>query len=68
MWKERQDLEEARKEAKAAGILPDTDENGEPLKEEKKLDQLADTDPYVQVALYLLKGGGPLTFKAASVP
>ncbi|MDD2464989.1 MAG: carboxy terminal-processing peptidase, partial [Desulfobulbus sp.] len=68
MWKDRQDLEENRKEAKAAGLLPDADEEGAPLKEEKKLDQLAATDPYVQVALYLLKGGGPLALSAPSAP
>ena len=68
MWKERQELEETRKEAKAAGLLPETDEDGVALKEEKKLDQLAATDPYVQVALYLLKGGGPLASKAAAAP
>jgi len=68
MWKERQDLEETRKEAKAAGLFPDTDEDGEPLNEEKKLDQLAATDPYVQVALYLLNGGGALAFRGAPVP
>ncbi|MGE4558940.1 MAG: carboxy terminal-processing peptidase [Desulfobulbus sp.] len=68
MWKERQDLEETRKEAKAVGLLPETDDDGVPLNEEKKLDQLAATDPYVQVALYLLKGGGPLALKATPVP
>jgi carboxyl-terminal processing protease len=68
MWAERQDLEKTRKEAKAAGLLPETDEDGQPLNEEKKLDQLAATDPYVQVALYLLKGGGPLALTATSAP
>ncbi|MGD9950086.1 MAG: carboxy terminal-processing peptidase [Desulfobulbus sp.] len=68
MWKERQEQEETRKEAKAAGLLPETDEDGAPLKEEKKLDQLAATDPYVQVALYLLKGGGPLPSNVVPVP
>nr|WP_321465518.1 carboxy terminal-processing peptidase [uncultured Desulfobulbus sp.] len=68
MWQERQELEETRKDAKAAGLLPETEDDGAPLKEEKKLDQLATTDPYVQLALYLLKGGGPLPSKAVPVP
>ncbi len=68
MWKERMELEQTRKEAKAAGLLPDGDEDEAPLPEEKKLDQLAATDPYVQVALHLLSGGAPAPVSAGKLP
>lgn len=69
MWKERMDLEQTRKEAKAAGLLSEGDEEGAaPLPEEKKLDQLATTDPYVQVALHLLSGGAPAPLSGNKTP
>lgn len=68
MWKDRMELEQTRKEAKAAGLLSDGDEDEAPLSEEKKLDQLATTDPYVQVALHLLSGGAPAPVSAGKTP
>jgi carboxyl-terminal processing protease len=58
MWKYRQDLDATRKEALAAGLIqdePDQDvKDGKPRKE-KKLDEILATDPFVQVALFLMK-------------
>lgn len=57
MWQERLELAATRKEAKDAGLLTGNGEDdGEPV-EEKKLDELVATDPYIQVALFLFKDG-----------
>jgi carboxyl-terminal processing protease len=57
MWKDREEVKTTRKEAKAAGLLQeDTDDEATPG-EEKKLDELVATDPYIQVALFLMKEG-----------
>ncbi len=56
MWKDRQDLDAARKDAVAAGLMqeePDEEKTG-PQKE-KKLDQILSSDPFVQISLYLMK-------------
>ena len=52
--KERQELEQERKEAKAAGLLNDSenDEEGKPGKKKSLNEQLA-VDPYVHLTLYL---------------
>jgi len=58
MWKDRGEVKATRKEAKAAGLLQeDVDDDGPAPGKEKKLDEQIATDPYVQVALYLLKDG-----------
>ncbi len=57
MWRERQILEQARAEARAAGLLetPDEEENqpSAPEKNEKKLEEQLAVDPYVQLSLEL---------------
>lgn len=68
MWRERQEMEQIRKEAKAAGLLPDGDEDDATPAEEKKLDQLVATDPYVQLALCLLKDGDGVAMSAVKGP
>jgi carboxyl-terminal processing protease len=58
MWKERGEVKATRKEAKAAGLLQeDADDDGPAPGGEKKLDEQIATDPYIQVALHLLKDG-----------
>jgi len=58
MWKERGEVKATRKEAKAAGLLQeDADDGGPAPGGEKKLDEQIATDPYIQVALYLLNDG-----------
>lgn len=61
MRKEREELEATRKEARLAGLLPEETEDGsEPsVPDGKKLDELLASDPFVQVASYLLKGAAP---------
>jgi len=55
MWQYRQDLDATRKEALSAGIIQDeTDEEVKPSKG-KKLEETLATDPFVQVALFLMK-------------
>jgi carboxyl-terminal processing protease len=68
MWQERQEMEQIRKEAKAAGLLPEGDEDGAAPSEEKKLDQLAATDPYVQLALHLLQDSVPMSISGPKGP
>jgi carboxyl-terminal processing protease len=68
MWQERQEMEQIRKEAKAAGLLPEGDEDGAAPSEEKKLDQLAATDPYVQLALHLLQDSVPMSISVPKGP
>jgi carboxyl-terminal processing protease len=61
MWQYRQDLEATRKEARAAGLIQDeVDEEGKEVKprKEKKLEEILATDPFVQVALFLMKDAG----------
>jgi carboxyl-terminal processing protease len=62
MWKDREEVKTTRKEAKAAGLLQEDDEDDATPGEEKKIDEVVATDPYIQVALYLMKerhsGGG----------
>jgi len=65
MWNQRQEIEKAREEAKAAGLVTPTEKDGEPINPEDKLEHLNKTDPYVQLALYLLNGGGPMAFAGA---
>lgn len=58
MWKDRGEAKATREEAKAAGLLQeDADDDGPAPGREKKLDEQIATDPYIQVALYLLKNG-----------
>jgi len=58
MWKDRGEVKATREEAKAAGLLQeDADDVGPAPGREKKLDEQIATDPYIQVALYLLKNG-----------
>jgi len=53
--KERQELEQARKEAKAAGILEDAEADGlDGAKEKKTLEEQLAKDPYVDLCQYLL--------------
>ncbi len=56
VWKDRKEMAATRKEAQAAGLLREDveDEDTEPVVE-KNLDELIETDPFVQVALFLLK-------------
>lgn len=65
MWNERQEIEKAREEAKAAGLVSPTEKDGETMNPEERLEHLDDTDPYVQLALYLLNGGGPMHIAGA---
>jgi len=56
MWKDREEIKATRKEAKAAGLMPeDGDDESTPAIPEQKLDKLVATDPYIQVAMFLLK-------------
>ncbi|MGI6656388.1 MAG: carboxy terminal-processing peptidase [Desulfobulbus sp.] len=55
MWQERQETANARKEAMAAGLLQEDEEDEEAPPREKKLEELVKTDPYIQVALFLLE-------------
>lgn len=57
MWKDRADLAATRKEAQAAGLLQEGEDDKTPAPE-KKLDQTVATDPYVQMSLFLMKAGG----------
>ena len=57
MWKDREEVKATRKEAKAAGLLQEDGDEGATPGAEKKLDELVATDPYIQVALFLLKEG-----------
>nr|WP_320010626.1 carboxy terminal-processing peptidase [uncultured Desulfobulbus sp.] len=66
MWNQRLEIETAREEAKAAGLVSATEKDGESMDPEEKLEQLDEIDPYVQLALYLLNGGGPM--HAAGAP
>jgi carboxyl-terminal processing protease len=52
--KERKELERARKEARAAGILSEEDHEGAENKEKKSLDEQLSDDPYVHIALFLM--------------
>ncbi len=55
--KERKELEQARKEAREAGLMGAEDGHGDMEKKEKKnLDQELAEDPYVQLALFLMEG------------
>ena len=56
MWREREELAKARKEAKEAGYLETTDEDEEDDKNKetgKKLEESLARDPYVQLSLNL---------------
>jgi C-terminal peptidase (prc) len=58
MWKDREETKAARKEAKAAGLMQEEeDDEGVSTPPEQKLDKLAATDPCIQVAVFLLKEG-----------
>lgn len=57
MWKDREVVKATRKEAKAAGLLQEDEDADVPKGEEKKLDDLVATDPFIQVALHLMKEG-----------
>jgi carboxyl-terminal processing protease len=55
--KERKELEQARKEAREAGLMGAEDGHGDMEKKEKKsLDEELKDDPYVQLALFLMQG------------
>ena len=62
MWRERQILERAREEAKAAGLLetPEEDETSEAGQDtkEKKLEETLAADPYAQLSLELFTTAG----------
>ena len=59
--KERKELEQARKEAREAGILNDEEEHeGVENKEKKSLDEQLADDPYVHLALYLMDTKGKI--------
>jgi carboxyl-terminal processing protease len=68
VWKERQDMERIRKEAKAAGLMPEGDEDGATPAEEKTLDQQAAADPYVQLAVHLLSSRNGQAISAVKGP
>ncbi|MCL1979612.1 MAG: carboxy terminal-processing peptidase, partial [Proteobacteria bacterium] len=55
MWKEREEAKVTRKEAKAAGLMQDDDDESKQEPPEQKLDKLVATDPYIQLAVFLLK-------------
>ncbi|MCL2340354.1 MAG: carboxy terminal-processing peptidase, partial [Proteobacteria bacterium] len=57
MWKDREEIKATRKEAKAAGLMQedDGDDEGARLAPEQKLEHLVATDPYIQLAIFLLK-------------
>jgi carboxyl-terminal processing protease len=57
MLKDREDVKNTRKEAKAAGLLQEDGDDGDTPGEEKKLDEQVATDPFIQVALFLMKEG-----------
>jgi carboxyl-terminal processing protease len=57
MWKDRSDLATTRKEAQAAGLLQEGDDDKVPPPE-KKLDDALAADPYVQMSLFLMKASG----------
>jgi carboxyl-terminal processing protease len=57
MWKDRTELATTRKEAQAAGLLQGNAEDEAAPVEEKKLDEQVATDPYIQIALFLMKEG-----------
>jgi len=57
MWKDREEVKTTRKEAKAAGLLQEDADDGPTPGEEKKLDEQVATDPFIQVALFLMKEG-----------
>lgn len=67
MWKDREVVKATRKEAKDAGLLQEDEDADVPRGEEKKLDDLVATDPFIQVALHLMKEGrsGGKTVSAA---
>ncbi|MCL2790170.1 MAG: carboxy terminal-processing peptidase [Desulfobulbus sp.] len=55
MWKDREEIKAARKEAKAAGLMQEGDDEDTQTVSEQKIDKLVTTDPYIQVAIFLLK-------------
>lgn len=56
MWKYRQDLDATRKEALAAGLIQEeADEETKLPRKSKKLEETLPTDPFVQIALFLMK-------------
>ena len=56
MWQYRQDLVATRKEALAAGLIQEeADEETKLPRKSKKLEETLATDPFVQIALYLMK-------------
>ena len=56
MWKYRQDLDATRKEALAAGLLQEeADDEVKTPRKGKKLEESLATDPFVQIAIYLMK-------------
>ncbi|MDR2549496.1 MAG: carboxy terminal-processing peptidase [Desulfobulbus sp.] len=59
MWKEREEVKATRKEAKAAGLMQEDGDDDESKQEppEQKLDKQVATDPYIQLAVFLLKEG-----------
>jgi hypothetical protein len=61
-------MERIRKEAKAAGLMPEGDEDGATPAEEKTLDQQAAADPYVQLAVHLLSSRNGQAISAVKGP
>ena len=57
MWKDRQEAKVTRQEAKAAGLIQEDAEDGPPPNAEQQLEEIVANDPYIQVALFLLKEG-----------
>ena len=55
MWKDREAVKATRKEAKAAGLLQEDPEDETAERTVKKIEDQVATDPYIQVAMHLLK-------------
>ena len=55
MWQERQSLEKTREEAKAAGLIDESENDeadaGTPVNSDEKLQKALANDPYVQLAV-----------------
>ena len=63
--KERKELEQARKEAREAGVLADEEDDGDTDKEdEKTLDEKLAHDLYVDLAVFLMNNSKPVALAA----
>ncbi|RWX49410.1 carboxyl-terminal processing protease, partial [Candidatus Electrothrix marina] len=63
--KERKELEEARKEAREAGVLADEEDEDDPEKDgEKTLDEKLAHDLYVDLAVFLMENSKPMELAA----